>query len=130
MSKTKLTELDPFLCGYLTAAFFTNDDDAPSGEYTNTDRPDAMMEKLSPEALELAKKDCAQFTVIAAHYLCDAGDPSQNGHDFWLTRNGHGAGFWDRGYHDATAEILSKESESFGETDLYEGDDGQLYFSR
>lgn len=130
MSKTKLTEFDPFLRGYLEAAFWTNDNDAPSGEYTETDRPDTMMEKLSSEALELAKKSCAKFTVIAAHYLCDAGSPSQNGHDFWLTRNHHGAGFWDRGYRDATAEFLTKESEKFGETDLYEGDDGQLYFSR
>ena len=24
-------------------------------------------------------------------------DPGQVGHDFTLTRNGHGAGFWDRG---------------------------------
>ena len=23
------------------------------------------------------------------------------GHDFWLTRNGHGAGFWDGGWNDA-----------------------------
>lgn len=127
---TKLSELDKFLRGYLEAAFWTNDDDAPSGDYAETDRPDMMMEKLSSEAFDRAKLDCENFQRICKIQLSDAGTPEQNGHDFWLTRNGHGSGFWDRGYHEKTAEILTKESKNFGETDLYFGDDGQLYFSR
>ncbi len=50
----------------------------------------------------------------------------QAGHDFWLTRNGHGAGFWDRGLG-ALGERLSKESKPYGSCDLYVGDDGQIY---
>ena len=38
------------------------------------------------------------------------------GHDFWLARQGHGAGFWYRPqyYGDDTAETLSDIARSFG----------------
>jgi hypothetical protein len=54
------------------------------------------------------------------------------GHDFWLTRNGHGAGYWSRDYEDgaeAVGERLAACARRFGESDLYVGDDGQLYVS-
>ncbi len=48
-------------------------------------------------------------------------------HDFWLTRNGHGAGFWDGDYLEG--DKLTALAESYGGSDLYVGDDGKLYFS-
>ena len=36
------------------------------------------------------------------------------GHDFALTRNGHGAGFWDRGLGEM-GDMLTKECEPYGE---------------
>jgi hypothetical protein len=50
------------------------------------------------------------------------------GHDFWLTRNHHGCGFWDRGLGEL-GDQLTKASQQFDEIDLYVGDDGKLYFS-
>ena len=50
------------------------------------------------------------------------------GHDFLLTRSGHGAGFWDRGLG-PIGDRLSDEAHHFGETNLYRGDDGLLYFA-
>lgn len=49
----------------------------------------------------------------------------QFGHDFWLTRNGHGAGFWDRG-HD-NGGVLTQWAKIYGSCDLYVGDDGSLW---
>lgn len=42
---------------------------------------------------------------------------TQAGHDFWLTRNGHGVGFWDRPeiYGETYAQMFTKIAESFGE---------------
>ena len=40
------------------------------------------------------------------------------GHDLWLTRNGHGAGFWDRGLDDL-GERLSAAARSLGEAYSY-----------
>lgn len=38
----------------------------------------------------------------------------QHGHDFALTRNGHGAGFWDRGYG-AVGDRLTEAAQAYGE---------------
>jgi len=50
---------------------------------------------------------------------------SQVGHDFWLTRNGHGAGFWDRGLPDG--ERLGRASKLFREVGLYADNHHNLY---
>lgn len=53
-------------------------------------------------------------------------DAGQTGHDFWLTRNGHGTGFWDRGLGEV-GDRLTTACKVYGEVDLYVGDDGELY---
>lgn len=50
----------------------------------------------------------------------------QAGHDFYLTRNGHGAGFWDRGLGDL-GDRLTAAAEVYGTAGLMPGDDGKLY---
>jgi len=52
-------------------------------------------------------------------------DYSQIGHDFILTRNGHGAGFWDIGLG-ARGERLSEWARSFGSVSAYVSDSGIL----
>ena len=54
--------------------------------------------------------------------------PVQMGHDFWFTRNRHGAGFWDRGLGDV-GEKLTDIAQSMGEQDVYVADDGWAYFA-
>lgn len=57
------------------------------------------------------------------------------GHDFWLTRNGHGAGFWDGDWDRDEPDIgpmllgdrLTTLAKNYGECDLYIGDDGKIY---
>jgi hypothetical protein len=51
------------------------------------------------------------------------------GHDFWLTRNGHGAGFWDGDLSEDVGNALTEAAKKFGECHLYVGDDGQIYTS-
>ena len=49
------------------------------------------------------------------------------GHDFWLTRNGHGAGFWDRnGIDDDLGNRLTDSCKDFGECWIYVNDDQTL----
>lgn len=55
-------------------------------------------------------------------------DPGQCGHDFVLTRNGHGCGFWDRGLGDA-GERLTAACKPYGCAYLYLGDDDTPYLS-
>lgn len=44
--------------------------------------------------------------------------PAQAGHDFLLTRSGHGAGFWDRGYGELGTR-LSDASRVYGDTSAW-----------
>ena len=51
--------------------------------------------------------------------------PDMIGHDFWLTRNGHGAGFWDRGLGER-GDWLSDMAKPFGEARLYVNNNGEV----
>jgi hypothetical protein len=72
-----------------------------------------------------AEKDCADFQAANAEDLTEI-DSAQAGHDFWLTRNRHGAGFWDRGYG-AVGDRLTAAAHAYGSVDLYAGDDNLIY---
>jgi hypothetical protein len=54
--------------------------------------------------------------------------PEQLGHDLWLTQNGHGAGFFDRGYEDDIEENLTSVAKKHPEVVLELGDDGRFSF--
>jgi len=56
-----------------------------------------------------------------------AGECDRAGHDFWLTRNGHGAGFWDGDWPDDAGGRLTEASKKYGEFNLYVGDDGLIH---
>ena len=50
------------------------------------------------------------------------------GHDFWLTRNHHGAGFWDSAEIWGTnKDILTDNTHKYREINLYIGDDNKIY---
>lgn len=85
---------------------------------------------LSFDARTRIVLDCSSFLRMASNSGIDLfGDlEAQAGHDFWLTRNGHGTGFWDRPkiYGEENARILSIISEDFGNCDAYISDDDQV----
>ena len=78
--------------------------------------------------------DCAKFQLDNRWALINAvladsdADTERAGMNFWLTRNGHGSGFWDGDWGDWGDE-LTDASKAFGECDLYVGDDGMLYLA-
>ncbi len=82
---------------------------------------------LAPEALARIVSDCTDF-LSDPHTLelCEKHGMTRSGHDFWLTRNRHGVGFWDRG-HGAEGDYLTDRAHVYGEQDPYVGDDGQIY---
>lgn len=82
---------------------------------------------FAPEAIAEATEDVASFYKDAGDLLNDL-DDSQVGHDFALTRNGHGAGFWDRGLGEV-GDKLTTLCHPYDSTDPYVGDDGKLYLA-
>ena len=120
------TEVDEFTAAYIECALWSSTDNADDSGGSPLD------ENYGPEDLDLSTldgmiKDCADFqeseAADLAAYRQDAG---QAGHDFWLTRNRHGAGFWDRGLGDV-GNRLTDAAHAYGSVDLYVGDDGRIY---
>lgn len=72
---------------------------------------------------DMAYKECANFVAKAGELLDDWSD-EQIGHDFWLTRNHHGAGFWDRGL--PNGDELTELAKTFPERSLYVSGNDEL----
>lgn len=61
----------------------------------------AVAPAWSEESIKQAIADCRDFVAANKADLEASGLPDSSiGHDFYLTRNRHGAGFWDRGLGD------------------------------
>jgi len=95
--KPKLHELPAFVRAYITAALWTEDPHAPSGDYATSGRPEALYARLTAAAVRRMIQECNVFQFANRETLARFSPSDEsNGHDFWLTRNHHGAGFWDR----------------------------------
>ena len=126
--------LKQFTNGYITAALWSSVDE-------NGEPLDAIHapEDLPQQTRQAMENDCRKFFEENNDALWEYKDkralPCPDiqysaaecaGHDFWLTRCGHGAGFWDRGMGEL-GDKLSNAAEAFGNVDLYVGDDGKVY---
>src|SRR5690606_29911542 len=118
------TTLDRFVTAYINAALWssTDEDGSPlDAQYSADD--------LAPETLEQMTDDCRGFLEANAipedldgHFA----DAELAGQEYWLTRNGHGAGFWDRGLG-AIGKVLTDAAHAFGSRDIYVADAGKIY---
>jgi hypothetical protein len=122
MAGTTRTALDVFFESYVETALWssTDDNDVPLDERFE-------VEDISPASLQSMREDCDDFMNGVKDLIED--DVSRAGHDFWLTRNGHGAGFWDGDWPEEAGKILTKRSKEYGSSYLYVGDNGKLFVS-
>jgi hypothetical protein len=108
----KRSTIDEIVQGYFEAAVWTDLQESQA--------------EVDPEAFEYFQKyDQSSSVKDVYNFLASHTDevkkalqvyPAANfGHDFWLTRNGHGTGFWDReelkeiGVADALSDVARKE---------------------
>lgn len=115
--------MTPFVAAYIECALWSSVDD-------HSDPLDNKysLDDIAPETLACMTAECEAFQVKYADLLAQAGGKdSQHGHDLWLTRNGHGAGFWDRDYPEPVGAQLTLAAHQSGYVDLYVGDDGKIY---
>lgn len=106
----------PVLRAYLECAVWT----ATEEDGSPLDERDYLTIPAETYASMLA--DVSAFLAANAGDLLGL-DDEQVGHDFWLTRNRHGAGFWDRGLGER-GERLTKAAHPYGSSDIYaDGDD-------
>lgn len=126
--------LDEFTRAYIECALWSETDNSRDDGGDPLDK-NYSIEDIAPEALAIIVADCAKFQREHAALLAQAHynrrewtDAEMAGHDFWLTRNGHGAGFWDRGLG-SLGDTLTEACDPYGECHLTVEDDGKIYVS-
>jgi hypothetical protein len=115
-----MTNLDDFLRGYAEAMLWANAVDAETGEQVEdmeyayitpgewwTDVPGLDLD----DARDFYFSQCATMGSVNANY-------AQHGHDFALTRNHHGSGFWDRGYG-PMGDTLTEAAHAYGDDYIF-----------
>lgn len=89
---------------------------------------DSVSPRWNSESLAQAREDCESFQA-AAGALLDGADASRAGHDFFLTRNRHGAGFWDGDYPEPAGRKLTDMAHVYGEANVdFDAEIGILFF--
>jgi hypothetical protein len=118
--------LDTFTRAYLECALWSSTDNADDSGGEPLDA-NYSVDDIAPDTLARMVRDCDLFREACAEDLTDV-DDERAGHDYWLTRNRHGAGFWDRGLG-AVGKRLTDAAHADGSFDLYIGDDGRIHGS-
>lgn len=121
------TQLDQFTEAYCEAALWSTSNLDYDGE---NDEPEFLDGKygicdIAPETLAKIIADCQKFQAENAQWLTED-NLTQAGHDFWLTRQGHGSGFWDGDWPEDAGKAMTEASKRFGGVDLYPAD-GQIH---
>lgn len=118
---------------YFETALWSSSD--PTAGYPDDleDRPldeDYAVADVSAESVEAAEKDLDAFYDKAGDLVEESGlDESDIGHNFWLSRNGHGVGFFDRGLGEI-GDKLQDIARGFGEIIPVVTDDGEVEILR
>lgn len=132
--ETKNENFDQFLAGYCEALLWSEHISDPD-DFTETIE-DLRDYEFNHEARRDCLNDCQRFydenqadlalvCLPGSEHYPDRYTYARAGFDFALTRNGHGAGFWDRGLG-ITGDQLSAAAELYGQADLYLDDDGKI----
>lgn len=136
MSATQQPNTQTVLDAYVECALWASIDEQPDGNGGPPMDDNYGPDDIAPEALASMREDVEAFLHHADPralecWAAELGE-AQIGHDFWLTRNHHGAGFWDRFTAEPQASYgrhLTEAAEAYGSCDLYVGDDGKVYAS-
>ena len=110
-------DLETFLTAYIEAALWSTSGTDPEGNELES------LEdfEVAPETEDRMRRECARFLETYGHLI------SEDTRLFWLTRNGHGCGFWDGDWAPGVEDLLTEASKRFGEAYLYVGDDGLVH---
>ena len=119
-----MAKLDDFTRAYIECALWSTDDESTEQGGEPLDE-NYTVEDIARETLARMAADCQAFQEKHGELI--GGETERAGHEFWLTRNGHGAGFWDGDWEEPAAKTLTDAAHAFGEFDLYVGDDGKIY---
>lgn len=110
--------LDDFTTGYIEAAEWLCRD---ATDHEGSGRTPNITRGFTRRAIRAAKADCRDFqktqrAKLLRYVEITGRTMGSAGHDFYLSRNGHGAGFFDRG-SDPVFNELQREARAYGTAD-------------
>lgn len=121
-----------FVMGYIECLKWST-----SGDYKDVEFESLEGVNLSSSMFNQTLENCFDFWLanlsdidMAAqryHDISGKNGYAAAGHDFWLTRAGHGAGFWDGDLPTDLGERLTEASKEAGNVEPYVGDDKLVY---
>ncbi len=134
-------DVKTILNSYLECALFTDSDELVKEYYSNTgnvygDTTQDISELIGDVSFEIedfsddakirSYQDIKRFLSLAGD-LVGSIDESDIGHDLWLSRNGHGSGFFDRDYiSQDVLDELQEIASSLGSVSLYLDDENKI----
>jgi hypothetical protein len=142
--ETMSVKLDAFTEAYIECALWSSTDN--SNEQGGEPLDDNYsIEDIAADTLAEMISDCKDFQESFGELISE--NVERAGHDFWLTRNHHGAGFWDGDWnmkipdnlcldwnpedthkrYPSVGHYLTAMSHPYGSVDLYVGDDGKIH---
>lgn len=117
-------KIDPFVLGYLECAVWADGDEI--GSATIDDIHGGTLARMIIDCEKFQSQNAGDLETYCASI--DRRTMGHAGHDFWLTRNHHGAGFWDRhGVPDDVGKRLTDAAHAFGPFSIYLGDDDMIH---
>ncbi len=123
MDVLKLDDSD--FAQYIGTALWSSSDDSDEAEYLDSEY---SIDDFDPATLKGMRDEIEVFVHKFFELVDDKDEHTSIGnfvHNVWLTRNSHGAGFWDAGYKNGG--VLTEECIGIGEVNLYIGDDKKIH---
>ena len=127
---------EEFFKHYIIALLWSTSDTDSEGEelfldscYSIDDIDGKDLQKMEEEARKFFDENKHMF-LYKEYTFRDGSYTGEQlaGHDFALTRNHHGAGFWDGDYEEDVGEKLTNISKKFPEVYPVVGNKGKIYF--
>lgn len=110
------SDLLAMVTSYAETALWSSTDIGEDGDMGEPLDEDYSVDDIDNDTFAAMIGDCESFRDCHAALLTDV-EPSTAGHNFWLSRNGHGAGFF--GSDAEHAGELQKATKPYGSVDLY-----------
>jgi hypothetical protein len=118
--------MDEVVKHFVMAGLWASNDDEGEPFEDSYDADD-----VSKESYEKIAKGATKFinenkALLKKHNI----STESLGHDLFLDSQGHGVGFWDRGYGDDGDTLSKSASKIFASDQPYVGDDKKIYFKK
>lgn len=120
--KETARKVNQILKGYVACALWSSNDESDESGGVPLDKNYGPKD-VTEGTMEEMRKDCEKFLAdnaddIEEFVRVTKRDLEHVGHDLWLTRNGHGAGFWDRDAGEV-GDRLTEACKELGEVNLW-----------